>query len=126
MTVPVETNMRDQEADSWVGVDLEWRTPPPPSHNTNTTTYGSANGFNGSRKRAWDDVATPEHERLPDMNWDPELELLPVFDSNTTSATFDNTPALSLEHGNGALPALDDDVEEIPRTKMQTGCIPCL
>ena len=49
--------------------------------------YGKANGHvngngvNGSRKRTWEDAATPINETV-DLNWDQaDLELLPDLDS---------------------------------------------
>lgn len=121
VTEPLQTiEMRDKEAE-WVGVDLEWRTPPRPSHINH-------NGIIGSRKRTWEDAKTPVRESI-DQNWDqdPELVFLPDLDSGLVPAAFDLTPAISSQHGDSShLVANGDHVEEIPRTKMQTGCIPCL
>lgn len=142
MTMPVESDMGDKEAGSgwYTGVDLEWRPSPQPSSTspapplpplppTYTSDYGqhgnsgiSGNGANGSRKRRWVEAASPRQDATSDVSWDRDLESLPTLNMTTpfgasssrnvgTSATLDNS---------------EDGVEEIPRTKMQTGCIPCL
>lgn len=68
------------------------------------------------------EAASPRQDATLDVSWDRDLESLPNLNMTTpfgassshnvgTSATLDNS---------------EDGVEEIPRTKMQTGCIPCL
>ncbi|KXS95507.1 hypothetical protein AC578_4617 [Pseudocercospora eumusae] len=103
-----------KETESWIGVDLEWRTPPPPGHRNGK---GSGSGVNGSRKRTWEDAATPINQ-TEHLYWDQaDLELLPRL-----------TPDIASQHSNGSIHMHNGDevVEEIPRIKMQTGCIPCL
>lgn len=105
--------MRDKSEldNSWYsGVDLEWRMTPPPTCGSNGT----------SRKRTWEQrAATPVQELGESTSWTnnglslsvtPEFGVPAAFSSNRSSVTM----------------AAEDDVEEVPRTKMQTGCIPCL
>ena len=136
MTVPVESDMRGKEAGSsdwYTGVDLEWRpSPPPSSHTSQTNGHGhhgsnggsissSSNGVNGSRKRSWEDAATPVQDATPDVNWNIDLGLLPDHDITPPFGTISHNGSSSVTLDNS-----EDGVEEIPRTKMQTGCIPCL
>ncbi|GIZ48626.1 hypothetical protein CKM354_001167800 [Cercospora kikuchii] len=139
MTVPAESNVRDKEGDhAWyTGVDLQWRSPPPTHSNGNgmngghgtvgtngSVSYGmnGTSGANGSRKRAWEEVATPVHENAPSANWSNGFEFqrhTPPFDAATNYSSRNGASSTTLDNA-------EDDVEEIPRTKMQTGCIPCL
>lgn len=139
MTVPAESNVRDKEGDhAWyTGVDLQWRSPPPTHSNGNgmngghgtvgtngSVSYGmnGTSGANGSRKRAWEEVATPVHENAPSANWSNGFDFqrhTPPFDAATNYSSRNGASSTTLD-------SAEDDVEEIPRTKMQTGCIPCL
>lgn len=138
MTVPAETNMHDQQEpeDSWYGFDLELRTPPPMFGNGSTGANGhsmmngngAVNGFN-SRKRTYDEAATPVQETL-DAAWQDSLDLLEDMGMNGMEMTSQMgfiTPEFSQnEDGSVTLRSSEDSIEEIQRTKMQTGCIPCL
>lgn len=102
---------------SWyTGVDLEWRTTPPPP--TSGSNGSSSNG--NSRKRTWDERAsTPVQEVVDPAVWTNnglDLSVTPEFGAPTGFSS----------NGSSVTLAAEDDVEEIPRTKMQTGCIPCL
>lgn len=116
--------MRDSynegESTWFTGVDLEWRTPPPTHRNGHT---------NGGHKRTWEDAATPVQDEADPLWNNGGLELLPELVTNVTTELFGSneiTSHDSSQNGGISLDAVDDDVEEIPRTKMQTGCIPCL
>lgn len=106
--------MRDKsgsESSWYTGVDLEWRTTPPPASTSN------GNG----RKRTWEERATtPIQEHVVDptawSNSTLDLSVTPDF----------GAPSAFSSNGSSMTMAAEDDVEEIPRTKMQTGCIPCL
>lgn len=110
MVGPVMRDKSGSDSSWYSGVDLEWRTTPPP--------MSSSNG--SSRKRTWEErAATPVQElgystawagNGVDMSVTPDFGPPTEFSSNGSSIT---------------MPA-EDEVEEIPRTKMQTGCIPCL
>ncbi|KAM3414149.1 hypothetical protein BST61_g10807 [Cercospora zeina] len=110
MTVPAAPPVRDQaRRHAWyAGVDLQWRTPPP------MHVHG-----NGSRKRPWEEVATPVQETAPAVAWSNGFEV-----QQRPTPPLDGAPRHASQ--DGAASGTDDHVEEIPRTKMQTGCIPCL
>lgn len=99
------------ESSWYTGVELEWRTTPPPT-----------TGSNGnSRKRTWEDrAATPVQEQILDQTaWNnSSLDSSVTPDIGVRAALSSNASSMTM--------AAEDDVEEIPRTKMQTGCIPCL
>jgi hypothetical protein len=146
MIVPVESDMREKEAgSSWYsGVDLEWRPsppipprpppppPPPPPPHANGHGHGhghhasngskSSHGVNGSRKRSWEDATTPGRDAMPPATWNTDWELRP--DSHISPPFSVST----VHSGNTGMTwdSSEDGVEEIRRTKMQTGCIPCL
>lgn len=106
---PEMRNKSGSESSLYTGVDLAWRTTPPP-----TT-------FSNGRKRTWDARATTPVQELANggawsNNGSSELSVTPEFGAPTGFSS--NATSVTL--------AGDDDVEEIPRTKMQTGCIPCL
>ena len=134
MTMSAETNMRDQDSDSsWYGYDLELRTPPPMSSNGSMSSNGNGmlngNGVNGhhgtngtSRKRSYEEAATPVQEVQEPMWDDSDLELLNEIGVNVTPSMGFITPEFS-QNGDGTISLGSDDVQ---RTKMQTGCIPCL
>lgn len=150
MSTMTQTNMHDQqESDgSWYGFDLELRTPPPMSSNGSSGSNGhsmsngngATNGY-GSRKRTFDEAATPVQESL-DVDWDGNLDLLEDMGMNGLNGTNGMngmngmnmepqmgfiTPDFSQnEDGSVTFRASEDPIEEVPRTKMQTGCIPCL
>lgn len=134
MTVPAETNMNDQqESDgSWYGFDLELRTPPPTSSNGGTSSNGYSMNGNGavnghtSRKRTYEEAATPVQETL-DAAWEDSLELLEDIGTNVTPQMGFITPDFSQnEDGTVTFASTGNSIEGAPRTKMQTGCIPCL
>lgn len=90
------------------GVNTEWPTPPPT--------------INPAKKRAWDEVTTPTTNNEV-AQWNGVVRL----DNYATSSAGFYTPAVSQNtNGSFAGVAKEEVVEEIPRTKMQTGCIPCL
>lgn len=135
MTLPAETNMHDQqESDgSWYGFDLELRTPPPMSSSGGSGSNGhnmmngngDVNGQN-SRKRTYDEAATPVQETL-DGAWEDSLDLLEDIGMNVTPQMGFITPEFSQnEDGSVTFRSSSDSIEGGPRTKMQTGCIPCL
>ncbi|CZT14528.1 uncharacterized protein RCC_00505 [Ramularia collo-cygni] len=98
------------ESSWYTGIDLEWRTTPPPT--------SSSNG--SSRKRTWEErAATPVQE-----HGDPTVWTDHALDSSVTPEL--GVPTTFSSNGSSTTLAGEDDVEEIPRTKMQTGCIPCL
>jgi hypothetical protein len=116
----VQNELREKERDSsswYTGVDLQWRTPPPMS---------TSNGRVGGRKRAWEEIVTPPLEqasversgRMMDMQVRPHQATVVSGGFGVTEPPSYNGSLLTGE--------TEDDVEEIPRTKMQTGCIPCL
>jgi hypothetical protein len=98
-----------QDSNNWYpGLELGWQAP--------------AAGFNHGRKRSRDDTAEPRDERSH-AGWNNKFDLVPAASSDYGTLT----PNLSFDHTTeGALAPYDDTVEEIPRVKMQTGCIPCL
>lgn len=137
MTMPAETNMRDQESESsWYGYDLELRTPPPMSSGDSMSSNGNGvlngNGVNGhhgvngnSRKRSYEESATPVQEVREPLWDDSDLELLNEIGVNVTPSMGFITPEFS-QNGDGSISLGSDDMAGLQRTKMQTGCIPCL
>lgn len=134
MTVPVHTTLAGEEEleNGWYGFDLELRTPPPTYSNGSSSSGGNIHGLNGSnthnmsRKRGWDEVATPVPEFADPTAWEDTFDLMGSSDMSSFSGTGFVTPAFTqTEDGSITLDG-SDFVEEIPRTKMQTGCIPCL
>ena len=90
-----------------------------------TNGNGAMNGHN-SRKRTFDEAATPVQETL-DVTWDDSLDLLDDMGMNVEPQMGFITPDFSQnEDGSVTFRSSEDSIEEISRTKMQTGCIPCL
>lgn len=120
------------DANGWHGYNLELRTPPPTHSNGSTTSSSddvasaaaSANGHR-SRKRGWEEVATPVHD-FQSTAWPDSFDAMTDASMSTLSGVGFVTPDFS-QNGDGSITFdAGDGVEEIPRTKMQTGCIPCL
>lgn len=122
----------EEQENGWYG-NLELRTPPPMSSNASDSSHtlnGSTNGMNGhtttngtnSRKRSWGEVATPTAEVQAPL-WD-DIESLETLGVNLEPSMGFVTPEFS-QNGDGSI-SIEPADEEIPRTKMQTGCIPCL
>jgi hypothetical protein len=110
-TMPTRDDLAEKERNdsAWYsGVDLQWRTPPPMIP------------VSSGRKRPWEEVVTPVEE-------ESTIQDMQVRQTNV-APRFEVTPPLSHGIGGGISTETEDDVEEIPRTrmKMQTGCIPCL
>lgn len=105
-----ETSQPEQS--TWyTGVELEWRTPP------------STNSSSGSRKRSWEETASPvnpplDSQRFEEIPWSSDLDLLDSIDLPHDFIT----PATSSNGGQSSTNGL----EGARRTRMQTGCIPCL
>lgn len=135
MTMPAQTNLQDHDPESnWYAYDLELRTPPPMASNASSMSNGMGGGSNGghsnhsmngngARKRRWEETASPV-QGFNELNWEPEL--LEDISMNVTPDMGFITPDFQT-NGDGTISmSASDEVEEIPRTKMISGCIPCL
>jgi hypothetical protein len=78
--------------------------------------------FNHGRKRSREETTEPRDERS-NAGWNNTFDAIPDADSDYGSLTPNLRPS---QDSDGALAPYDGAVEEIPRVKMQTGCIPCL
>jgi hypothetical protein len=105
------------EAGGGPGVD-NWY--PEPEHGW----QAPAGGFNHERKRSREDTA----ERIDERNhagWSNNFDVVPGAGSDYGSLQLASNLHFNKDM-EGALAPYDGTVEEIPRVKMQTGCIPCL
>jgi hypothetical protein len=80
--------------------------------------------FNHGRKRSREETDVSMDAGVKSRSgWENKFN--PVVSTGSDYGSL--TPDLSSESGtDGVLSLYDGAVEEIPRTKMQTGCIPCL
>ncbi|EGP86619.1 uncharacterized protein MYCGRDRAFT_110011 [Zymoseptoria tritici IPO323] len=102
---------KERSSSNWYsGVDLQWRTPPPPQMQAPS-----------GRKRAWEEVVTPVEGEI--VRHDSRMDM--QVQRRNVAPGFGVTPPLS-PNGTHVSTETEDNVEEIPRNKMQTGCIPCL
>lgn len=77
--------------------------------------------FNHGRKRSREETDSSIDVKS-NSSWENKFN--PVVSTGSDYGSL--TPEISFDGTDGALALYDEVVEEVPRIKMQTGCIPCL